>query len=359
MAKYKKRKDGRYSTTILVGKKPDGTPIKHTVYGKTVKELDANKAKVMVDLEQNVFVKDRTMTFGIFARKWLDVKKIELSNASIDMYERRLKKELSVLNDKRMIDICFDDLQSIITANKHHPTTAYKIKITLDQIFEAAVVQSIVYKSPAVGLVVPQYISPEQRVVTKDEFKALDEAELTPREECFIRLVKNYGLRKEEALALRTRDFIFSEDSYMNINKAVEFPHNQPLEKPTKTGHTRMLYLMRRDEEFFRNYISAIDADEGDDHLFKTADGKRWITNISYRHMFDSIKRKCGFDEENDISAHKFRHTFITDCYHAGLKLKDTQYMAGHSTVSVTLGIYTHLDERSTERRDILEVYKA
>ena len=39
MAKYKKRKDGRYATTVLVGYKPDGKPNNVFLSAKTEKEL--------------------------------------------------------------------------------------------------------------------------------------------------------------------------------------------------------------------------------------------------------------------------------------------------------------------------------
>ena len=50
MAKYTKRKDGRYSTNVDFGYKDDGSRNRIPVYGKTIKELEEKKKKY--ELEQ-------------------------------------------------------------------------------------------------------------------------------------------------------------------------------------------------------------------------------------------------------------------------------------------------------------------
>lgn len=44
---------------------------------------------------------------------------------------------------------------------------------------------------------------------------------------------------------------------------------------------------------------------------------------------------------------HILRHTYITRLFEAGLDIKEIQYLAGHSTVDITLRIYTHYDRVS------------
>ncbi len=356
MAKYKKRKDGRYASQVVVGHKPDGRPIRTTIYAATISELEKKKSKVVVDLENYVFIKDKTVTWNIFSERWLSAKKVSLSNNSIATYTRVIEKFLSPLSGMKMVDIRTEDLQKIIMQYKSTPTTAYKIRLTLRQIFREAVNESVICKDPTTGLVIPKYKSPEKRVLSKEELLKISSAQLTKREEMYIRLIRNYGLRKEEALALTKSDFKFDTEQIV-INKAAEFLHNQPAEKATKNGRSRKLYMMHNDIQFFKQYLAELD--DSDKHVFRVLNGKRWITNISFRHMFDSIKKKCGFDENSDISSHMFRHTFVTDCYYAGIKVKDAQYLAGHMTASVTMDIYTHLDKQNTSSRDLLEAYRS
>ena len=45
MAKYKKRPDGRYATSTIVGYTDDGKPKRKTLYGRTIMELDKKVAE--------------------------------------------------------------------------------------------------------------------------------------------------------------------------------------------------------------------------------------------------------------------------------------------------------------------------
>ena len=50
MAKYKKRPDGRYATSTIVGYTDDGKPKRKTLYGRTIMELD-KKGEATFEIE--------------------------------------------------------------------------------------------------------------------------------------------------------------------------------------------------------------------------------------------------------------------------------------------------------------------
>lgn len=64
----------------------------------------------------------------------------------------------------------------------------------------------------------------------------------------------------------------------------------------------------------------------------------------SYRSMWRLIERELP---DTHVTAHILRHTFITRLFEAGLDIKEIQYLAGHSTIGMTLKVYTHYDRRS------------
>ena len=49
----------------------------------------------------------------------------------------------------------------------------------------------------------------------------------------------------------------------------------------------------------------------------------------------------------------------ITRLFEAGLDIKEVQYLAGHSTVDMTLRVYTHYDRQSREKQTIEKVREA
>ena len=57
--------------------------------------------------------------------------------------------------------------------------------------------------------------------------------------------------------------------------------------------------------------------------------------------------------------AHILRHTYITRLFEAGLAVKEIQYLTGHSTMDMTLKVYTHYDRRSREAKTAEKVRNA
>ena len=80
------------------------------------------------------------------------------------------------------------------------------------------------------------------------------------------------------------------------------------------------------------------------------------MTKSAFRKMFDHIDRELP---DRHITAHILRHTYITRLFEAGLDLKEIQYLAGHSTVEMTLRVYAHYDRLSRESKTAEKVRAA
>lgn len=53
-------------------------------------------------------------------------------------------------------------------------------------------------------------------------------------------------------------------------------------------------------------------------------------------------------DELEDVTPHVARHTFCSNMASAGMSPKNLQYIMGHSDISITLNVYTHVDACDT-----------
>ena len=62
-----------------------------------------------------------------------------------------------------------------------------------------------------------------------------------------------------------------------------------------------------------------------------------------------------------NITPHVCRHTYCTNQAKAGMNPKTLQYLMGHSDISVTMNVYTHigLDDAEKELRRMEEFQKA
>lgn len=57
-----------------------------------------------------------------------------------------------------------------------------------------------------------------------------------------------------------------------------------------------------------------------------------------------------------DITAHTFRHTYVSDLYKSGIDIKQVQYLHGHDDIKATLDTYTHFGYEDV-KADKLESY--
>ena len=94
MATYKKRKDGRYARQIVTGIK-DGKPVKKTIYGKTLKELDKKYREFMDLKDRGVVLKDDKTTLAELSQRWLE--NVKQPNLKPQSY-RNLQSQIRVMN---------------------------------------------------------------------------------------------------------------------------------------------------------------------------------------------------------------------------------------------------------------------
>ena len=78
-----------------------------------------------------------------------------------------------------------------------------------------------------------------------------------------------------------------------------------------------------------------------DNYVFSRPDGFPYYPT-SYNDKFNTLLEKAGLNKEYNINT--LRHTFGTQNKKSGTDAKIIQVMMGHSNISTTLDIYTHVD---------------
>ena len=362
MAKrYKKRKDGRYATNVTVGRDyVTGDPIKITVYGKSIEEIENNKALIKSDYLKGNNIITKNVKFLHYANQWLESKKPFLANKTYQMYDSAIHvycKPLFSLDMKRIIRF---DIQNLINMNLDKPRTCIKIHNTLHQIFEIALIDNIVNRNPCKGVQLPQYKSKTKRPLTHQEDVLSDVTTFTDRETAFILLVKWCGLRVEEVLALTVNDFNLAK-RIVSIRNAVEFINNKPHMKKTKSDSgERDIPLLDECLSFISYYLTTLESP----YLFTSIKSKQWISQQSFRKMWESIIKKMNkkadelnYSHPNGLTPYTFRHNYATMLDKADVPLKERQYLMGHANVTMTMNTYTHVDAAHLRATELLNNY--
>ncbi len=230
--------------------------------------------------------------------------------------------------------------------------------MVLNQIFKSAISERIIQFNPMDNVTIPKYKAKEKRPLTPDEDYLSEVADFSDMENAFIKLIKYFGLRREEALALTKNDFDFEKD-LLHINKACAFAKGEPILKDTKNTESRFVPIPQNVKSFFIYYLSTIKFDM----LFTRKDGSL-LKSGTYQNMWKTIKRKMnkageplGKKINDDLSAHIFRHNYACILMYAGIDMKERQYLLGHKDIKMTMNIYTHIEETKLESPQRLSDY--
>lgn len=359
--KYKKRPDGRYYTTITSTEKdPDtGKPIKIFVYGNTIAELEENKSQMIIEKCRGTKLSKQKLTVKQFREQWYESKKVGIGHNTILMYDSIFANYFESIDEIPLSKVERSDLQLVINANRDKKRQCQKIRMVFNEVFNAAIDERIISYNPARKLEIPKYKAPEKRNLTDDEDELTETTEFTDRERAFLMIIKYFGLRKEEALALTKDDFNFKRDE-LHVRNAVIFIRNQPITKLTKNENPRIMPIMPNVRSFLMYYISNLEGYK----LFVNMRNKEHMTEQGYKRMWASIiskmeteGKKTGKTIEDDLTAHIFRHNFAFILMYAGIDMKERQYLLGHSTIAMTMDIYTHIDTTKMKASSRLKKY--
>ena len=344
-SKYKKRQDGRYSTHVTVGTKPDGRPQRKTLYAKTIRELETKIAELREQVDKGNVTNYTNITLGEWAEKWLNIYKsgVEFNTKRMYSYivESYVKPTIGFL---RLKDVKTIHLQEVINSNQDKSWVVKKFKLTVNQIFEQAINNDMLAKNPAKGIKLPTIQkNTTKRALTDDEIEKIKSLNLDGKTKCFVHLLLYTGMRKSEALAL-TKSDINREAMEINVNKTLIFKVNQSEVKnttKTKAGNRTLPILSPLKDTLFA-YLDSLQTEE----LFTTKHGKT-LTDTAYRHMWRKFETAMG---TRAITAHIFRHNFATMLYNAEIDVKTAQILMGHDSITVMLGIYTHLGKNKIKQ---------
>ena len=205
-------------------------------------------------------------------------------------------------------------------------------------------VQSIKAKGEKAKEVVP---------LTDEQCKKLLAATKGTRVYVFILLTLYCGLRKGEALGLMWKDIDW-KDRTLTVNRSIVYPADRrrgEVNEDCKSdaAHRTIPIVSELYNELSRlhkitNSMFVISMDSG-----------RFLTDTAFDNMWGLVKRRSTSTKTDksvnkrpidfDVHPHQIRHTCATRWVRSGMDVNQVMYLMGHSTVNVTLEIYSHYQQ--------------
>ena len=203
-------------------------------------------------------------------------------------------------------------------------------KNIVNMIYNDAILSGVVKTNPCVAVPMPRNLPTTKREMPDDEvIKAIRTKTVHPFA-LFALICLYAGLRKGEALALRYED-VDREKRLIHVTRALEFFSNGGSIKTPKTeaGYRDTVLL-----DVLAEHIP--EKEKG--LIFAREDGQP-LTQTQYRKRWESYCNYIG----HKITAHQLRHGYATILYEAGVPDNDAQELLGHSSITVTKDVYTHI----------------
>lgn len=88
------------------------------------------------------------------------------------------------------------------------------------------------------------------------------------------------------------------------------------------------------------------------EHIIHSPEGKAYNPSNWANRVFRPFMQRLHkeYPEIPMLSPHLLRHTYITRLFESGLDIKEIQYLAGHTTVDMTLRVYTHYQHETRQQ---------
>lgn len=342
------RRKRKYEEYMTLGMDPSGKRIRKYIGADTKPEFDRLRYEARKEYE--VIRNPSTVTFKAYADKWFTVFKANTALKTREMYDRAISK-CKKIHGLPLRNVTASDLQGIINDNASHARTCEQIKLTLKQIYKAAIKDGIIPPfNLAEDLRLPIHEKKEMRFITDEELQKIDAIkDWKHKDGLYVHVLRHTGLRPSEALALQWADIDFQTHT-ITVQRAFEYEANVAKVKDTKTHRRRSVPLPRELEEELKAekkegfFIFTRNGGAYTESAFDCM-GKRILTRINLAlggNQFLSVL--------HGLSLYSFRHTYATWLYYHAvmpgiISTKKAAAIMGHNE-KIFIDRYTHISEK-------------
>ena len=356
------RKDGLYEA-----KYTDNFGKRHSIYAKKLSEIRKKLNEALYAKEHNIFNPNCKLTLNEWFDQWIETfyKNTVKPVTYIEMkerYDRAIRNskignmDITTIRNAHIQDVINELIESRNLQRRAAVNYLEAIKMPLQKAYECEYVAS----NPVKHINLPKDdIKTKHPLSHREQELFLAYSKTSSYYNLFVFLL-NTGVRINEALALTWDDIDFDNRTVL-INKSlkpVAKSNSRILENMgcamtyndsliiTTPKTKRSIRNLPMTEECYRLLLKMAQKDNTG-IVFKSTNGKYiWCTNVRIRikEICEKINKESG-ELIRDITPHTFRHTFTTRCLESKLDIKTTQYLLGHSHISTTMQVYTHLTE--------------
>lgn len=391
------RPDGRWVAEVMAGYRPDGRPDRRRIYGATRAEVQDGLQKLLRDLRDGLPLPDHRLTVAAYLDQWITGARLRLRPKTWESYEgiirchlvpglgaRKLQKltpaeierflagklaamkpvSHSVAQPQRRAAAESKQLSASSAdppAPLHSPRTVAYMRAVLRAALEQARRWGIVNRNAAALASPIAARSRRAAPLTPDQAKAFLAAAAGHRLEALFTVALSLGLRLGEALGLMWSDLDLDAGT-LTVRRSVQRTSATPgaPSRQGAAGPKTALHLVEpktassvRTIELPAAAVRQLAAHRARQLQERIAAGDRWeerglvfpalgggiLDQSNARRALRALLKAIGVRAR----FHDLRHTCATLLLVQGVNPRVVQAILGHSSVRLTLDIYSHL----------------
>lgn len=336
---------------------------------KTMKEAKQAERNLLLDVEENGLPSNQSdgfqdPTFEELASLWLENYKTTVKPSTFENVKSKVEKMTEEhFKELKLKKITVAYCQKVVIELSESYVLYNHYLSVINRIFKYAVLMDILDSNPFDKVIKPKSRQTQRKgnFLTKEELREFLKLAQTATLSYFsplVHLMSYTGLRQGEALALKWSDIDF-ENKKITVDKtAVRIKEKQTLQTPKTKNSKRVIsidpttlsILKSWKKDQIKIYFKNGKHFEGDDNFIFTNERADWVQIHNFIPYF---KRFVTDHKLKPITPHGLRHTHASLLFSAGVEPKNISDRLGHSTVQITLDLYTHITEE--QRTDTVE----
>src|SRR5262249_22583286 len=322
----------------------------------TKRQAQIECARLIAELQKGTAIEPSRMTVAAFLERWIEHMQGQVSPRSHERYAEIARKNLApllgglTLTKVQPAHISQAYAKALASGRRDgrgglSARTVTHMHRVLREALQQALRWQLLARNPADAVKPPKVERQQMSVLDTDAtVELIGAARGTP---LFMPILLGVrcGLRRGEVVALRWRN-VDLERGQISVVASAEQTDQGVREKEPKNGKGRTIVLSVTEVEELRTHrrrqaeaLLALGVRLTDDHHVVTrADGQP-LQPRSLTHAFVKFVRRHGFQ----IRLHDLRHSHATHMLAAGVHPKIAQERLGHSSVGITLDLYSHV----------------
>ena len=350
-----------YRGQIVVGIGDDGKPIRRSVTGKTIKEVNEKLTLIKNSIITGTYIAPDRITLPELTKQMLK-DDLNMNYIRESTYYRHTDTLKRIEADSYMKTTPIQQLsytgvkEYLLTETRAAQSVIDKIYMMIQRTMREAVRRNILAKNQLEDIKKPKSVQHREKVraLTKDEqirlYEVLTSEDINYSHQMLLSMLT--GMRMGEVNAL-TVDDINLKMRTISISRTIarDLKGRAFVSQSAKTENGNR--IIRISETAMPLMKEILQCAEGNEFLF-IHKGKLVNTsqvNLQFRRVVEKysiVDKKI----KGKVSLHSLRHTFATRCIEAGMQAKVLQHLLGHSDIRITLNTYCDAFE-SFQRENI------